>query len=140
MPSSDAVPFPGDLYKKTVFSSVDTIMSPNRTQRHAIARDTIARSESITAEYLQQGASLESTFIAKQFPALDPAACPYPNALPTSVDIVNSDSFALARKIMKEDPDAVGKTTVLNLASDIRIAGGWLHFMSMTQVSTFPKT
>jgi hypothetical protein len=47
---------------------------------------------------------------------------------------VDSDSFTAARDIMKDNPEAWGKTTVLNLASDAFPAGGWIHSLSKTQV------
>lgn len=46
---------------------------------------------------------------------------------------MDSDSFTAARDIMKDNPEAQGKTTVLNLASDQLPGGGWIHSLSKTQ-------
>ncbi|RXW24390.1 hypothetical protein EST38_g1494 [Candolleomyces aberdarensis] len=100
--------------------------------RKSIAEDTLARTESIIAEHASKGASLDSTFISQQSPPLDQANCP--KNPPTKVEIFNSDSFTLARQIIAEDPSGTkGKTAVLNLASDIYRAGGWLRSLSTTQ-------
>ncbi|EEB99947.1 hypothetical protein MPER_00240 [Moniliophthora perniciosa FA553] len=109
-------------------------MAPSLPRRHAISKDTIARSEAITAEYASQGATLDSTFIKDQLPPLDPTSCPnHPSSL---VEIVNSDSFTAARNIIKRFPEAANsKVGVLNLASDELPGGGWDMTLSKTQVS-----
>lgn len=110
-------------------------MAPPFPERKKIAVDTISRSEAVTQEHLEQGASADSTFIADQLPPLDPSKSPGHPKSP--ITVVNSDSFTLARKILNEDPDAMGKTAVLNLASDIYRAGGWEEILSKTQASEF---
>jgi len=52
---------------------------------------------------------------------------------PTQVRIINDDAFTIARDIIKKDPSAQGHVAVLNLASDIRRAGGWIRTLSQTQ-------
>ncbi|KAJ2917124.1 hypothetical protein MD484_g3315, partial [Candolleomyces efflorescens] len=99
--------------------------------RKSIADDTLARTESIIAEHTSEGATLDSTFISQQLPPLNQDQCP--KNPPTRVGIYNSDSFTLARHIIGEEPSAKGKTAVLNLASDIYRAGGWLTSLATTQ-------
>jgi len=106
-------------------------------QRQQIAQDTIARSESIIQEHAGAGALSESMFIPDQLPPLDPAACP--NFPASEVKVVNADSFTVARGIVEENRSAIAagekaKVAVLNLASDVRRAGGWEMTLSKTQV------
>lgn len=110
-------------------------MANTYAERKAIGQDTMARSESITQSV--PGASLESTFFHEQIPAeslppLDPESAARP---PVKIKVVNGDSFATARDIMKRSPEAQGKTTVLNLASDAEPGGGWAETFYRTQVS-----
>lgn len=105
------------------------------SQRQTVALDTIARSNVITSECAAQGASDASTFIADQLPVLDPLNRPNPNQPPFEITVINSDSFAAARAVMNGDPQARGKTAVLNLASDEVRAGGWEASLWTTQVS-----
>lgn len=107
-------------------------MSPPFDLRQKIAQDTITRSAQITS--VVSGASLSSTFIPAQLPALDPSQCPN---LHRDVRVVNSDSFTVARNLFTEETDALGKVAVLNFASDERRAGGWIQSLSMTQVRLF---
>lgn len=111
--------------------------SLTREQRRGVCNDTIARSSNITAEHAYQGATLDSTFIAKQLPPLPPAVDANSHTLnPNSVQIINLDAFTLARQLMEEDPEhAIGKTAVLNLASDIKPGGGWNYILDKTQAS-----
>ena len=62
-------------------------------------------------------------------PALDPIDVPE-----VKIEVVDSDSFTAARRLIQDDPEAKGKTAVLNLASDEIRAGGWLVSLSKTQV------
>ncbi|KAF7304278.1 hypothetical protein HMN09_00829300 [Mycena chlorophos] len=106
-------------------------MPPNFAQRTQIAHDTIKRSPELVAEHAAAGASLDGIFHKQQLPALGPAP-DVDSHTPSSVDIINTDAFTLARRLLKDDPSA--KIAVLNLASDILPAGPWLHgAMSMTQ-------
>ncbi|KAL0581493.1 hypothetical protein V5O48_000536 [Marasmius crinis-equi] len=107
-------------------------MAPSRLKRYEISKDTIARSEAITAQHSAQGATLDSTFISEQLPALDPASCPkHP---PAPVELVNLDSFTAARNIIKRFPAAANqKVAVLNLASDELPGGGWDQSLCKTQ-------
>lgn len=106
----------------------------NRSSLRQTAADTIARSAPITLEHAAEGASSESTFLTeKDLPALDPSLCP--GFSPSEVRVINSDSFTVARGIIKEDPSANGKVSVLNLASDEEPGGGWEFSLSKTQVS-----
>jgi len=104
-------------------------MAPSLHDRQKVARDTIARSASITAE--TAGASLESIFISEQLPSLHDLACP--GITNTELKIVNLDSFSAARNILETDDDAEGKVAVLNLASDEERAGGWIYSLATTQ-------
>lgn len=104
-------------------------MSSSRKARQAIAQDTLARTEAVVEA--APGASLDSTFIAEQLPPLPVLDAP---ATPCQVKVVNGDSFSTARQIMRDHPDAQGKTSVLNLASDEVRAGGWIHTLAVTQV------
>ena len=105
-------------------------MAPSLHDRQKVARDTIARSASITAE--TAGASLESIFISEQLPSLHDLACP--SITNTELKIVNLDSFSAARNILETDDDAEAKVAVLNLASDEERAGGWIYSLATTQV------
>lgn len=109
---------------------------PNLAQRQKIAKDTIARSQSIIQEHATSGATADSTFIADQLPELDSSACP---KFPASqVKIINADSFTTAREIMQHEPGA--KVAVLNLASDEQPGGGWEYSLAKTQVKyPFPE-
>ena len=115
-------------------------MATTFAQRKAIGQDTIARSASIVQSV--PGASLDSIFFHEQIP---PESLPAPDAElasvpPVKVKVVNSDSFTVARNIMKEHPEAEGKTTVLNLASDAEPAGGWAESFYRTQVCNFESS
>ena len=105
-------------------------MAPSFVERKKIAKDTIARSASITAE--TAGASLESTFIPKQLPALDDLTCP--GFTSTDLKVVNLDSFSAARNLLENYKDVKGKVAVLNLASDEERGGGWVYSLATTQV------
>ncbi|KAG5642111.1 hypothetical protein DXG03_003610 [Asterophora parasitica] len=100
--------------------------------RFAASRDTIARSEAITQEHTTEGATLDSTFFQlAQLPKMESSTCPqFP---PSQVTVVNLDAFTAARNIMRENSDARGKTSVLNLASDIYRAGDWINSLTKTQ-------
>ncbi|KAK7037397.1 hypothetical protein VNI00_011147 [Paramarasmius palmivorus] len=97
-----------------------------RNRRDYIARDTLRRSFSIIAETSKQGASAHSTFIPEQLPSLDQTDCPDPFGTPVRVEVVNSDTLAVARKLLSDDGEAIGNVAALNLADDIRPAGSWL--------------
>ena len=104
-----------------------------RLGRNAIAKDTLARVDDIVAS--TPGASLASEFVRDDnFPPLsrNEPDLTWPNHPPTPVRIVNSDSYLLARNILKENQDA--KVSVLNLASATAPAGGWVFTLSVTQV------
>ncbi|EJD48250.1 hypothetical protein AURDEDRAFT_101888 [Auricularia subglabra TFB-10046 SS5] len=100
----------------------------NLAGRAATAKDTLERTEAIVAA--TPGASLDSEFLRDtDLPPLprDDA----PGHAPAPVRIVNSDSFTFARKLLKEFPGS--KISVLNLANDEYVAGGWLQSLSRTQ-------
>lgn len=105
-------------------------MSPSLPERSRIANDTLQRTEQILHQY--RSGSSESTFVASQLPPLDKSSCP--NNQPSTISVLNSDSFTVARDIIRRDDNAKGKTAVLNLASDELRAGGWVHSLSKTQV------
>lgn len=110
-----------------------TLMSTDRTTRTTIALDTLDRTEGIIAEHASQGATADSIFYPKQIEPLERTQCPrYP---PTPVQVLNSDSFALARQIAAEEikDGNEPKVAVLNLASDLMPAGPWLNDMTATQ-------
>ncbi|KAF8998107.1 hypothetical protein BDQ17DRAFT_1247929 [Cyathus striatus] len=109
------------------------VSKPNFGVRRKIATDTLARAAQIIQAHSSNGASLDSTFISDQLPALDAASCPNPDWEPSDVTVVNSDAFTAARNIMRENPNATGKTAVLNLASDEIPGGGWIFSLSTTQ-------
>ena len=108
--------------------SSDT-MPPSYARCRDIAADTLQRVERILHE-VPEGSS-DSTFIEKQLPPL-PTIDGVVDTV--KVRVVNIDAFTLAREIMDRVPDARGKTAVLNLASDIERAGGWVQTLSLTQV------
>jgi len=101
------------------------------SERQKIAKDTIARSELVTQEHLDQGASADSTFIAEQLPPLDGSN--KPSCPPSEISVVNADAFTVARNTISKDPGARGRTAVQNLASDEVRAGGWEHTLWTTQ-------
>ncbi|KAG6872637.1 hypothetical protein C0995_008068 [Termitomyces sp. Mi166 len=101
-------------------------------RRRAVARDTISRSEAIICRHAADGASRDSVFLnLDQLPPLNASSCP--NFPTPEIRIVNSDTFAAARDLVRRDADALGKTAVLNLASDESPGGGWVDFLSLTQ-------
>lgn len=105
---------------------------PDLAQRQAIAKDTILRSEAIVRDHAAEGATLDSSFLTlDDLPQMDTSASP--NFPPCDVTVVNSDSFTAARDIMREAPEAFGKTAVLNLASDEEPGGGWVISLWKTQ-------
>ncbi|KZV98800.1 hypothetical protein EXIGLDRAFT_606575 [Exidia glandulosa HHB12029] len=100
--------------------------------RAKVAHDTLARTDSIVAS--TPGASLDAEFLHDaDLPPLThgESGLPWPNYTPQRVRIVNSDSFTLARELLKEIPDA--RVAVLNLASDEYPGGGWEVSLSRTQ-------
>ncbi|KDQ51091.1 hypothetical protein JAAARDRAFT_185601 [Jaapia argillacea MUCL 33604] len=100
-----------------------------RADRQVVSKDTIARTPSIVSS--TPGASLDSQFIDSQLPPLDSSACP--NHPPSTIRVINSDSFTAARAILREHPEAKGKVAVLNLASDEERGGGWAYTLCKTQ-------
>lgn len=96
-------------------------------RRSQVLQDTVKRSADIVQS--TPGASLESTFMPAQLPALSPSASPGLTRSP--VRVVDSDSFAAARSVLASDPAA--RVTVLNLASDQEPGGGWRFSISKTQ-------
>ena len=109
-------------------------MAKKFQERKIIAKDTVDRTPAIVQSV--PGASLESFFITEQItegslPPLDSNSSARPAV---KVKVINCDSFVAARNIMKEFPDAEGKTAVLNLASDSEPGGGWYETLSVTQV------
>ncbi|KAF6761789.1 hypothetical protein DFP72DRAFT_958772 [Ephemerocybe angulata] len=100
--------------------------------RKSIADDTLSRTEGVISEHASQGATADSTFYPQQLEPLDQSKSP--KLPPTEVQIINSDSYVLAREIITENPgEAKGKVAVLNLASDLLPAGPWLEALSVTQ-------
>lgn len=89
--------------------------------------DTIARSAAIAAS--TPGGSLRSWFVGSQLPALSRDDPSFPNLTQSSIEIHNSDAFALARTLRPTH----GRIGVLNLASNSQRAGGWQHTLSSTQ-------
>ncbi|GLB43317.1 putative uncharacterized protein conserved in bacteria (DUF2263) [Lyophyllum shimeji] len=111
---------------------MSTSQPPDFAQRRAIAQDTISRSAAIVQEHASEAATLDSSFLTlDQLPPLDASASP--NFPPAGITVVNSDSFSAARKIIREHPEAHGRTAVLNLASDELPGGGWIVSLSKTQ-------
>lgn len=123
-------------------------MAPPVAVRGRIAKDTIARSASITSS--TPGASSKSQFIAAQLPPLtrptvspsntkaDKSKPPHliPNHPTSKIRVVNKDAFTAARDLVNElqGEGTVGKVGVLNLASDEHEGGGWLQSLATTQV------
>ncbi|EKM82189.1 hypothetical protein AGABI1DRAFT_112279 [Agaricus bisporus var. burnettii JB137-S8] len=101
-----------------------------REGRQLIAQDTLERSKSIVDEHSNEGATIDSIFFADQLPPLEPLDIVKEKR---PIQVINSDAFAVARQILDRYSDAKGYVTVLNLASDERSAGGWLHSLSRTQ-------
>lgn len=95
--------------------------------RRKFCEDTIARSDLITTS--TPAASLASTFYSEQLLPLTKEHASHPNLQRRSIEIHNSDSFALARQLKS----SVGKIGVLNLASDQEPGGGWRYTLSATQ-------
>lgn len=84
--------------------------------RAKIAQDTLDRTEEIVAA--TPGASLQSEFLKqKDLKPLERNAT-FPNHPPSPILVVNSDSYSLARQLIKDVPGAKGNVAVLNLASD----------------------
>jgi hypothetical protein len=121
---------------------VSGIMSTPESRR-AIANDTIVRTPPIVAS--TPGASSSSTFIApppdtlgdpakyrNPLPPLDHARCP--SLPPTAVRVDDRDAFTCARELVRTGSAFEGRVAVLNLASDERRAGGWLEYLTRTQV------
>lgn len=106
---------------------------PSREELSRIARDTLDQTKHVIRTHVKEGATKDSTFYAKQLPALPPLSSLKPT-IKYPVEVVNDDSFATARKLMDEHPDAIGGVTVLNLASDEEPGGGWLRYLTKTQV------
>lgn len=109
--------------------------SPTRTRRglQGIAQDTLDQTSSIIQEHVHEGATGDSSFHAEQLPSLSPLPSTE-NKTKYPVEIINGDSFAVARRLLDEHPDAKGSIAVLNLASDEEPGGGWLISLSKTQV------
>ena len=125
------------LHSTTVMNTLLNIFTGRNLQRTFIlelnAKDTLARASEIIAQHAAEGATADSMFIGDQLDELNPSKSP--NAPQTVVEVINSDSFVAARKIIEGDSEAKGRTTVLNLASDIKVAGGWkTNSLSKTQV------
>ncbi|KXN86704.1 hypothetical protein AN958_09695 [Leucoagaricus sp. SymC.cos] len=102
----------------------------SRKGRQLIAQETLDQSKAVIKECVADGATEDSAFYSEQLPPLPPLDKP---GVKRPVLVVNSDSFTAARKLFDEHADAKGSVSVLNLASDERIAGGWLHSLSRTQ-------
>ena len=107
--------------------------APNLAHRELIAKDTLARTEKVILEHADMHATLSSTFVSEQLPALDQAK--NPRLPPSAIDVVNSDSFTAARRLASSIPKSKGKIAVLNLASDVMPGGGWIYSLSKTQAS-----
>jgi uncharacterized protein (TIGR02452 family) len=107
-------------------------MLPDLATRRKICEDTIARSDSVTAN--TPGASLSSTVVdSTTYPDLSPLDPLFPDLSLGNVVVVDSDSFACARGMVAASPDLRGKIAVLNLASDEEPGGGWRYTLSATQ-------
>ncbi|KAJ6568405.1 hypothetical protein DFH09DRAFT_1155308 [Mycena vulgaris] len=107
-------------------------MSSTNMYRERVAHDTIRRTPDIIREYVNEGASSDSTFFQAQLPDLEPLALDGTAGVP-EIKVINSDSFTAARNTIAETPDARGKIAVLNLASDEERAGGWMNSFTRTQ-------
>ena len=106
-------------------------MASTSEGRREIALDTLRRTQDVISS--TPGASDRSFFINDQLPSLDPTKCPRLQS--TKVHVVGTDSYTAAREIIHGFPEAIGKTAVLNLASDEKRAGGWMESFTRTQVS-----
>ncbi len=113
--------------------ATDQATLPSREELGRIARDTLDQTKYVIRTHVKEGATGDSTFYAKQLPAL-PALSPLETTIKYPVEVVNDDSFATARNLMDEHPDAIGRIAVLNLASDEEPGGGWLRYLTKTQV------
>ncbi|KAJ7261900.1 hypothetical protein C8J57DRAFT_1450840 [Mycena rebaudengoi] len=102
-------------------------------KRQQIYKDTVSRAVEIVNQNAQDGASLDSTFFPNQLAALIPGDAPLEVGGAVEISVINSDSFTAARDIISRNPEAKGKTAVLNLASDAQPAGGWTYSLSRTQ-------
>lgn len=102
-------------------------------RRKVIAEDTLARIDQIVQE--TPGASLESIFFQESmYPPLDQnISISNPRYEPTPIVIEEDDALLVARRIIRNEASA--KVAVLNIASDEEPAGGWLRFLTRTQVS-----
>ncbi|KAF9074398.1 hypothetical protein BDP27DRAFT_1317011 [Rhodocollybia butyracea] len=80
---------------------------------------------SIIAEHASEGASSSATFFNSQLPRLDPRKSLL-GVSKAKLKVINGDTFVVAREMMDvEGKESVGKTAVLNLASDEYPGGGW---------------
>lgn len=104
-------------------------MASTSEGRREIALDTLRRTQDVISS--TPGASDRSFFINDQLPSLDPTKCPRLQS--TKVHVVGTDSYTAAREIIRGFPEAIGKTAVLNLASDEKRAGGWMESFTRTQ-------
>ncbi|TFK68744.1 hypothetical protein BDN72DRAFT_841434 [Pluteus cervinus] len=122
------------LYKlNSAWSSTGYSQPPTRNHRKQICIDTVARSPDVIAEHVSEGATADSVFIHEQLPHLDPSACPKVTPKGATIQVINSDAYTVALKLLDEDPDVAGKVAVLNLASDELQGGGWEWSLSTTQ-------
>lgn len=100
-----------------------------------ICEDTISRSNEIAND--TKGGSLSSSFIPAQLSALSKASVGFPKLERRPVEILDSDSFAAARTLVRAKLNDTGenehKIAVMNLASDEEPAGGWRYTLSRTQ-------
>jgi len=114
---------------------------PGYYLRAEIAQDTVARSEAITREHAEEGATTDSTFITEDLLTKELQTEISAGNLKKldsksrePVRIINGDSFTVARSIMDEFPEeSKGKVAVLNLASDEMPGGGWIETLYTTQ-------
>ena len=106
-------------------------MASTSEGRREIALDTLRRTQDVISS--TPGASDRSFFVSDQLPPLDPTKCPRLQS--TKVHVVGTDSYTAAREMIRGFPEAIGKTAVLNLASDEKRAGGWMESFTKTQVS-----
>lgn len=111
-------------------TEISSSLASTRKGRQPIAQDTLERTEAVIKECVADGATEDSTFYSEQLSPLLPLL---ENKVKRPVLVVNSDAFTAARKLFNEHQDAKGSVAVLNLASDERRAGGWLHSLSRTQ-------
>ncbi|KAF3048384.1 hypothetical protein E8E12_011750 [Didymella heteroderae] len=112
--------------------------------RRKACEDTLKRIPSVAASATDEGGSpLDSAFIPAQLPPLDKSNPLYPGLTRRSIEVHDSDAFALARTLDVPvlDPGSThdseglrrGKVGVLNLASDREPGGGWRYTLSKTQ-------